>query len=120
MERFALPDKPDPDPLTGVRAAYDRWAHVYDHDRNPLPALEEPRVRAAVGDVHGLTVLDLGCGTGRHAAWLSQTARQVVGLDFSEGMLAGARRNVTSANTRFLAHDFHRPFPFPRAAFDVI
>ena len=39
------------DPLSGVRTGYDRWARVYDHDANPLPALEEPHVRAALGDV---------------------------------------------------------------------
>ena len=27
-----------------IRAGYDRWALVYDHDANPLPALEEPFV----------------------------------------------------------------------------
>ena len=55
------------DPLASVRHGYDRWAAVYDHDGNPLLGLEEPIVRAAVGDVRGLDVLDLGCGTGRHA-----------------------------------------------------
>jgi hypothetical protein len=40
---------------------------VYDHDANPLPALEEPIMHRAVGEVRSLNVLDLGCGTGRHA-----------------------------------------------------
>jgi hypothetical protein len=48
-----------------VRLGYDRWALVYDHDANPLPALEEPLVRAAFGPAHYvgwpmLVVLDLG------------------------------------------------------------
>src|SRR5262245_10027573 len=34
------------DAVTGVRAGYDRWAAVYDHDANPLQALEGPAVRA--------------------------------------------------------------------------
>ena len=54
-----------------IRAGYDRWALVYDHDANPLPALEEPFVHEAIGPVTGLAVLDLGCGTGRHALWLA-------------------------------------------------
>ena len=57
-----------------VRGGYDRWAGVYDHDGNPLVALEGPAVRAAVGEVRGLDVLDLGCGTGRHALWLAAEA----------------------------------------------
>ena len=71
---------------------YDRWASIYDHDLNPLPALEEPVFRAAVGDVRGLSVVDLGCGTGRHAIWLAGGAA-VIAIDFSEGMLAEASTN---------------------------
>lgn len=79
------------DALSEVRGGYDRWAAVYDHDGNPLQALEGPVVRAAVGDVRGLKVLDLGCGTGRHALWLAAAGAHVTGVDFSEGMLAEAR-----------------------------
>jgi SAM-dependent methyltransferase len=37
-------------------------------------------------------VLDLGCGTGRVAAYLSGRGVNVVGIDVSHGMLASARR----------------------------
>jgi hypothetical protein len=30
--------------MSGIRSGYDRWAAVYDHDANPLLALEEPVV----------------------------------------------------------------------------
>ena len=36
------------DVLSSVRVGYDRWANVYDHDANPLQALEEPFMRRAV------------------------------------------------------------------------
>ena len=49
-----------------MQHGYDRWAAIYDEDANPLQALEQPRFRDACGEVAGLTVLDLGCGTGRH------------------------------------------------------
>jgi SAM-dependent methyltransferase len=103
-----------------IRAGYDRWALVYDHDANPLTALEEPVVRAALGDVGGRTVLDLGCGTGRHAEWLAAAGARVTAVDFSEGMLAAARRKPHAAAVRFLAHDLHDPLPFPDAAFDLV
>ena len=32
--------------LSGEQAGYDRWAAVYDHDANPLPALEERWMKA--------------------------------------------------------------------------
>ena len=110
----------DPDPLRGVRDGYDRWAAVYDHDANPLQALEEPRVRAAIGDIGGRDVLDLGCGTGRHAAWIARAGARVTAVDFSPGMLEQARRNVSPGAVRFLVHDLHEPLPFGDSSFDAV
>jgi malonyl-CoA O-methyltransferase len=77
----------DAPPRDAIRSGYDRWALVYDHDANPLIALEEPVVRAAIGDVRGMAVLDLGCGTGRHTTWLVARGAAVTAVDFSEGTL---------------------------------
>ena len=107
------------DILTSVRSGYDRWAPVYDHDGNPLQALEGPAVRAAVGEVRGLSVLDLGCGTGRHSLWLVSAGAIVTGVDFSEGMLAEARRKPGGEAVRFVVHDLHRPLPFA-SEFDLV
>lgn len=105
---------------TAVRAGYDRWAAVYDHDANPLIALEESRVYELVGDVRGRNVLDLGCGTGRHALRLAAGGAMVTGIDFSEGMLAEARRKPGADGIRFLAHDLLTPLPFVDASFDLV
>ena len=108
------------DPLSGVRDGYDRWANVYDHDANPLTVLEEPRVREALGDVRGVDVLDLGCGTGRHTAWLAEAGGRVTAVDFSAGMLEQARRKASNGEVRFIAHDLHEPLPFGDASFDAV
>lgn len=108
------------DPLSGVQAGYDRWALVYDHDANPLQALEEPEVRAAVGNPHGLRALDLGCGTGRHSLWLAAAGATVTALDFSEGMLAEARKKAGADAVRFICHDLHQPLPLADGEFDVV
>jgi len=108
------------DPVASVRHGYDRWAAVYEYDANPLPALEAPVVRAAVGDVRGLSVLDLGCGTGRHTAWLAEAGASVTAVDFSEGMLAEARRKPGMQSVRFIVHDLHRPLPISNDSFDLV
>ncbi len=108
------------DTLSTVREGYDRWAAVYDHDGNPLQALEGPVVRAAVGDARGLRVLDLGCGTGRHSLWLAASGVKVTAVDFSEGMMAEARGKPGAAGVRFVAHDLHTPLPFADGAFDLV
>jgi len=44
-------------------------------------------------DKHNCPLLDIGCGTGKHAALLSQKGYKVHGIDISETMLEEAVRN---------------------------
>jgi SAM-dependent methyltransferase len=106
--------------LENVRSAYDRWSLVYDHDANPLPALESGPMRVAIGDVQRRRVLDLGCGTGRHTAWLSEQGAEVTAVDFSAGMLAQARSQCRFGRVKFVVHDLHEPLPFAKCSFDVV
>jgi ubiquinone/menaquinone biosynthesis C-methylase UbiE len=115
-----MPEPASPRTSPSIRTGYDGWAAVYDHDANPMPALEEPLVRAAVGDARGLAALDLGCGTGRHALWLAKAGATVTAVDFSEGMLAEARSKPGAGAIRFIVHDLHEPLPFPAAVFDLV
>jgi malonyl-CoA O-methyltransferase len=103
-----------------ISDGYDQWAPMYDYDSNPLPALEEPRVRELVGVVDGRKVLDLGCGTGRHSAWMAAKGATVVAVDFSAGMLAQARAKESAKSITFIQHDLHCPLPFPNESFDLI
>ena len=105
---------------TSVRRGYDRWASIYDHEANPLIALEEPVVREALGEVRGLAVLDLGCGTGRHSLWLAQAGAAVTAVDFSAGMLDEARGKPGAETVHFLVHDLHEPLPFEGGSFDRV
>lgn len=76
--------------------------------------------RAAVGP--GQRALDLCCGTGDVAFALAATGAEVVGLDFSDPMLAVARRRAARPGVppvRFLQGDALHP-PFPDASFDAV
>lgn len=99
---------------------YDRWAGRYDHEGNPLVALNDEIITSLAGDVTGLDVVELGCGTGRQTAWLTAAGARVTALDFSEGMLGQARLKVADVDVRFVQHDLKRRLPFSDATFDGV
>jgi malonyl-CoA O-methyltransferase len=103
-----------------TRDGYDRWAAIYDDDGNPLIALEEPHVDRLLGDVRGLAVADIGCGTGRHALRLAAAGARVQALDFSPVMLERARQKASGLDISFHAHDLAHPLPFADGAFNRV
>jgi ubiquinone/menaquinone biosynthesis C-methylase UbiE len=103
-----------------VREAYDRWAPHYDHDANPLVALDELVVPRLVGAVRGLRIADLGCGTGRHTLRLASGGAHVTAVDFSPNMLEQASRRLAGHAVTFVEHDLTKRLPFEDASFDGV
>jgi ubiquinone/menaquinone biosynthesis C-methylase UbiE len=102
----------------GARQGYDRWAPLYDTNRNPLTALDDIAFRENFAfPVRGKQVVDLGCGTGRVTAKLARLGARVTAVDFSDGMMALARRKPGMERVAFVAHDLSRRLPFPDGAF---
>ena len=62
-------------------------AGLYDFQR-PHIDLQSVAI-AALGDVNGRVVGDIGCGSGRYLDTLRDAGARVVGIDLSVGMLAG-------------------------------
>jgi malonyl-CoA O-methyltransferase len=106
--------------LVATREGYDLWADTYDSDGNPLIALEEPWVDRFLGDVRGLKLLDVGCGTGRHALRLAARGARVHAIDFSECMLARARQKPGADQVTFQVHDLAQPLPYSAETFDAV
>lgn len=100
--------------------AYDRWAAVYDDDRNATRDLDAAVLRAAGLQLEGRDVLELGCGTGKNTGWLAGLARTVLALDLSTGMLARARARITAASVRFVEHDVRTRWPAADASVDAV
>jgi SAM-dependent methyltransferase len=63
------------------------------------------------------SILDLGCGAGRHAKYLASKGFCVTGLDLAASSIGSARR-WERPGLRFLRHDMRQPFG--RQAFDYI
>jgi SAM-dependent methyltransferase len=94
--------------------AYDQWASVYDSDGNMLQAIDDvelitllPVFLNQVQDsvsTPAISLLDLGCGTGRNTANLLKFSlppgrrSTVIGLDFSRGMLEVAVEKLRPFN----------------------
>src|SRR5207237_2428340 len=55
-----------------------------------------------------------------HAIWLAAAGAAVTAVDFSDGMLAEARRKPGAGAVRFVVHDLHQPLPFTAGAFDLV
>jgi len=106
--------------VVATSVGYDRWASIYDDDANPLPILEGTLADQLLGELRGLEVLDLGCGTGRHAISMAARGARVTAVDFSEGMLERAKQKRGDANITFQVCDLTKPLPFAAATFDLI
>lgn len=116
-------DAPPPDPaVLETLSAYD-YQHVELAD-DALPVDEwratwdrfqpgvDPRAFA------GQTVLEVGCGEGRHGWLVGAHARRLVGLDLSRGVEV-ARRRDRRPDTLYVQGDLHRP-PLQPGAFDAL
>ncbi len=107
-------------PTLSPREGYDRWAPAYDSYDNPVVALDGPVVERLQGDVRGRRVVDIGCGTGRHALRLLGAGAEVTGVDFSVGMLGALRAKHPPSSLRLVEHDLTQGIPLPDGAFDLV
>jgi SAM-dependent methyltransferase len=80
-------------------AVFDTVAERYDAEftETRLARWLRPRVWAHLHFLPGSSVLELGCGTGEDAAWLTARGVSVLATDVSPAMLEVARRKVPQA-----------------------
>ena len=80
------------------------------YDKEPFTQATEKEVEFLIeqfGLPRGASILDMGCGTGRHSVALAQRGFAVTGVDLSEDMLEKARARAEAENTNvtFIQHD---------------
>lgn len=74
-----------------------------------------------LGDVSGLDIVELGCGTAYFSAWLARRGARVVGVDPTPAQLATARRLQEETGLEFpLVEAPGEAVPLPDASFDLV
>jgi len=101
-----------------VREGYDLWAPIYDEMENPVVEADARLAIPLLAPKHGERILDAGCGTGRNLVPILGAGAVPVGLDFSLGMLAVARRGCPSVP--LIEADLQAPLPFRAGCFDAV
>lgn len=100
-------------------ATYDQWYQT--RAGMIVDRIEKEAVFSYLQPRAGMSVLDIGCGTGNYSLDLARKGLKVTGIDISPGMLARARAKAAkeNLNVKFLLADA-RQLPFPDKCFDSV
>lgn len=81
--------------------------------------IPEPEL-SVLGDVDGLDIVELGCGTAYFSAWLARRGARVVGVDPTPAQLETAKRMQRQTGLEFpLIEAVGEDVPLPDTSFDV-
>ena len=103
-----------------VQDAYTYWSTSYDEDRNLTRDLDQAVTAETFARLRYKTILEVGCGTGKNTALLTQIGERVCALDFSVGMLKQAKRKVESNQVIFAVADITKTWPCKSQSVDLI
>jgi SAM-dependent methyltransferase len=97
-------------------------ARAWAQDEITWGVFEIPESQVNVlGDVDGLDVVELGCGTAYFSAWLARRGARVVGVDPTPAQLETARRLQRETGLEFpLVEAIGEDVPLPDSSFDVV
>lgn len=109
-----------PSDQSEIAAAYNDWAETYDIYPNRTRDLAAEVLKQVDLNLAGRKIVEVGCGTGRNTTWLAERAAEIVGLDFSEEMLARARSRVNDPRVRFIQHDARTTWPLTDVSAEVV
>ena len=96
-----------------------KWAERMRSGKNIAHEyLEKPAMYGKLPDLTGLNVLCIGCGTGEECAHLkSLGAKNVVGIDISEGLIRHAKESYPDLEFRVMDME---QMDFPMESFDFV
>lgn len=103
-----------------IQSAYNRWAEVYDSNKNKTRDLEAVSIREVLSGNFYENCLEIGCGTGKNTLFLAEHSRKLTAVDFSEEMLLKAREKVSSDNVNFVQADINTDWNFAKSPYDLV
>ena len=102
----------------------DQWEQIFRRDGRIFlePAKFIVQLTGLLKDWSAKSVLDIGCGTGRHLVYMSKHGFRTVGLDNSPTALKLARDWLQKERLQadLLLSDMRQPLPFRDDSFDVV
>jgi malonyl-CoA O-methyltransferase len=103
-----------------IKESYTAWSSTYDADRNLTRDLGATILKDNFGKHRFGSILEIGCGTGGNISFFAGIADHVHGLDFSEGMLEKARKNVRSDNITLTVGDLTAAWSVGERTVDLV
>ena len=80
---------------------FTNYGNQYDHQEYTAGTIGEVEfIESEINRNRAARILDIGCGTGRHAIELARRGYSVVGIDLSESMLTKARAKARSCGVQ--------------------
>jgi ubiquinone/menaquinone biosynthesis C-methylase UbiE len=105
-------------------AAFDDLSQAYDNsiDWDSRLSREMPFLLSILGPPEGKRVLDLACGSGRHAVFLAVEGAEVIGLDTSKTMIQMAKKHAQSEDVKvnFIVADMKDILSVVEGSFDFV
>lgn len=92
---------------------FSNFAKKYDNEVFTKGTLQEVDfIEQEIAANKKISILDVGCGTGRHSIELAKRGHQVTGIDLSDNMLERARQKASESGVKVNyqqadARDFH-------------
>lgn len=82
-------------------ALFENYAHTYDHEKYTHGTVKEVDfIEEEIQYNRAKQIIDIGCGTGRHAIELAKRGYSVVGIDLSESQLKRAKEKAADAGVK--------------------
>lgn len=100
---------------------YNNWSNTYDTDNNVTRDLDHSVVSQFIDQFKHKKIVEIGCGTGKNTILLSEVAKSVLAIDFSEGMLKIAKNKLKNKeNITFQLADITEKWPCEEHSYDLV